>query len=96
MSAEIENSTLLKYDLTMTQGSSTNSKQGLQTPFGPVSGSASTSSTPTLDTSVQDQLLLKEASKQSTDQVEDIEPSTTSTPFKRLFQNSVQTGARIG
>ena len=59
ISAEIENSTLLEYDLTMTQDSSTNSKQGLRTPFGPVSGSASTSSTPTFDALVQDQLLLK-------------------------------------
>ena len=59
ISYELGSSTLVEYDLTMTQGSSTNSEQGLQTPFGPVSGSVSTFSTPTLDTSVQDQFLLK-------------------------------------
>ena len=56
ISDEVGSSTLVEYDLTMTQGSSTNSEQGS---FGPVSGSVSISSTPTLDTLVQDQLLLK-------------------------------------
>ena len=98
ISDEVGSSTLIEYDLTMTQGSSINSEQGLQTPFGPVSGSVSLSSTPTLDTLVQDQLLLKkEASKQSPDQVKDIEPSTPSTPFKRkLFQNNCQIGVCAG
>ena len=59
ISAKIKNSTLLEYNLTMTQGSSTNSEQGLQTPFDPVFGSVSIYSMPTLDTLVQDQFLLK-------------------------------------
>ena len=59
ISAKIGSSTLVEYDLTMTQGSSTTSEQGIQTPIDPVSGSASTTSTLTLDTLVQDQLLLK-------------------------------------
>ena len=55
----------------------------------------SISNTPTLDTLVQDQLFSKEASNQSPDQVNDIEPSTTSTPFKRkLFQISVLTSVK--
>ena len=41
------------------QGSSTNSEQGLQTPFDPVSESVSISSTPTLDILVEDQVLFK-------------------------------------
>jgi len=41
------------------QGSSTNSEQGLQTPFDPVSESVSISSMPTLDILVVDQLLFK-------------------------------------
>ena len=41
------------------QGSSTNSEQGLQTPFDPDSDLVYISSTPTLDILVQDQLLFK-------------------------------------
>jgi len=59
ISDEVGSSTLVEYDLAITEGSSTNSEQGLQTPFDPVSGSVSISSMPTLDTLVQDQLLLK-------------------------------------
>ena len=39
---------------TVAKGSSIGSKQGSQTPFGPVPGSASLSSTHTIDTLVQD------------------------------------------
>jgi len=56
---EIESSTLVGCGFTVTKGSSADSEQGPQTPSGPVSGSASTSSTPTFDALVQDQLLLK-------------------------------------
>jgi len=59
ISNEIGHSTLVECGLTVTQGSSTTSEEGLQTPFDPVSGSASISSTPTLDTLVQDQFLFK-------------------------------------
>ena len=59
ISNEIGHSTLVECGLTVTQGSSTTSEQGPQTPFEPVSGSASTSSTPTLDILMQDQFLFK-------------------------------------
>jgi len=52
ISNEIGYSTLVGCGLTVTQGSSTTLELGPQTPFDPVSGSASTSSTPTLDTLV--------------------------------------------
>jgi len=59
ISNEIGHSKLVQYGLTVTQGSSTTSEQGTQTPVDPVSGSASTSSMPTLNTLVQDQFLFK-------------------------------------
>ena len=59
VSDEIGSSTLVGYGFTVTKGSSAGSKQGPQTPFGLVRRSASTSSTHTINTLVQDQNLLK-------------------------------------
>jgi len=43
----------------VTKGGSTTSEQGLQTQLGPVPSEASTSSAPTIDTLLQDQITLK-------------------------------------
>jgi len=59
VSDEIGSSTLVGCGFTVTKGSSAGSEQGPQTPFGPVPGSSSTSSMPTFDALVQDQLLLQ-------------------------------------
>jgi len=59
ISNEIGHSTLVECGLTVTQGISTTSEQEHQTPFDPVFGSASTSSTPTFDTLAQDQFVFK-------------------------------------
>ena len=43
----------------VTKGGSVTSEQALQTPLGPVPSEASTSSTPTIDTLLQEQITLK-------------------------------------
>ena len=58
-SDEIGSSILVECGFTVTTGSSAGLEQGPQTPFDPVPESASTSSTHTIDTLVQDQNLLK-------------------------------------
>jgi len=47
---EIGNSVLIGCGFTVTKGGSATSEQGLQTPIGPISSEASTSSAPTIDT----------------------------------------------
>jgi len=56
---EIDSSTLIGCGFKMTKGSSAVSKKGPQRPFSPVPGMASTSTAPTFDTLLQDQILLK-------------------------------------
>ena len=51
---DIGSNILVGCGFTVAKGSSIGSKQGSQTPFGPVPGSASLSSTHTIDTLVQD------------------------------------------
>ena len=58
-SDEIGSSILVECGSTVTTGSSAGSEQGPKTPFDSVPGSASTSSTHTIDNLVQDQNLLK-------------------------------------
>jgi len=52
-------STLIGCSFKITKGSSPTSEQGLQTPLGPIPNEASTSSAPTIDTLLQDQITLK-------------------------------------
>ena len=59
VSDEIGSNTLIGSGFKVTGGSSVVSKQAPQTPFEPVPGSTPTPSTPTFDTLVQDQILLK-------------------------------------
>ena len=59
VSDEIGNSTLIGCDFKVTKGGSATSEQGLQTPLGLVPSEASTSSAPTIDTLLQDQITLK-------------------------------------
>jgi len=59
VSDEIGSCTLIGCGFKLTKGISAISEQGPQTPFGPVPGSTPTSNTPTFDTLVQDQILLK-------------------------------------
>ena len=59
VSDEIGSSTLIGCGFKVTKGNSAVSEHGSQTPFGPVLGSNSTSSTPTFDTLVQYQILLQ-------------------------------------
>jgi len=54
---KLEVHTLIGCGFKVTKGSSVVSKQGPQISFDPVPGSPSTSSTPTFDTWVQDQIL---------------------------------------
>jgi len=53
-SDKIRSSTLVGCGFKVTKGSSAISEQGSQTPFGPIPGSAATSSMPTFDTLVHD------------------------------------------
>jgi len=59
VSDEIGNIKLIGYGCKMTKGGSATSEQALQTTLGPVPSAASTSSAPTIDTLLQDQITLK-------------------------------------
>jgi len=59
VSDEIGNSILIGCGFMVTKGGSVTSEQALQTPLGPVPSEASTSSTPTIDTLLQEQITLK-------------------------------------
>ena len=59
VSDEIGNSTLIGCGFKVTKDCSATSEQGLQTPLGPIPSEASTSSTPTIDILLQDQITLK-------------------------------------
>ena len=59
VSDEIGNCTLIGYGFKVTKGGSATSEQGIQIPLGPVPSEASTSSPPTIDTLLQNQIRLK-------------------------------------
>ena len=59
VSDKIGNATLIGCSFNVTKGCSVASQQGLQTPLGAVPSEASTSSAPTIDTLLQDQITLK-------------------------------------
>jgi len=59
VSDEIGNGTLIGCGFKVTKGGSATSEQGFQTTLGPIPSKASTSSAPTTDTLLQDQLTLK-------------------------------------
>jgi len=59
VSDEIDNSILIGCGFTVTKGRSATSKQELRTPLDPFSSEASTSSTPAIDTLLQDHITLK-------------------------------------
>jgi len=58
VSDEIGNNMLIRCGFKVTKGDSATSEQGLETPLGPVPSKASTSSAPSIDTLLQDQITL--------------------------------------